>query len=81
MKDILLNGFKDIVPCKDCNDRKCMCHVSCEKYKQWKHNHELMKHNVREENKYMFTHNQYVFRNKVLPYISQKRYGIGIHHC
>ena len=29
-----------MTPCKDCKDREFKCHGKCERYKQWKRDHD-----------------------------------------
>ena len=36
-------------PCKDCADRKLLCHGSCEKYKAWKEESERVAKQIRLE--------------------------------
>ena len=35
-----------ITPCKGCTDRHEACHSTCEKYKDWKQEFEVLKANV-----------------------------------
>lgn len=35
-----------ITPCKGCTDRHEACHSTCEKYKDWKQEFEILKSNV-----------------------------------
>lgn len=35
--------YKEIAPCKDCNDRSVGCHSSCERYKKWAQDYDEQK--------------------------------------
>lgn len=37
------------VPCKDCENRKSECHISCERYKQFHMENEQIKKNRRKD--------------------------------
>lgn len=79
MWGIVLNGYCDSGPCKGCDERKYLCHASCKKYEQWKHDHELVKERIRSE-KVAYTCTKWRYCSKILPY-QKKRYGIGINQC
>lgn len=39
----------DVVPCKDCSERELYCHSTCEKYSNWKKEHEELKAKISKE--------------------------------
>ena len=41
-----------ISPCKDCTERNMKCHGKCERYKNWKHEHEEAREKLRNKNQY-----------------------------
>ena len=41
--------FKGKNPCYMCEDRYGGCHAECEKYKEWKENHEKNRENIQAE--------------------------------
>lgn len=38
-----------ICPCRDCEDRKFLCHSSCERYQKWKDEYETVRDGLAEE--------------------------------
>ena len=38
-----------ICPCRDCEDRKFLCHSSCELYQKWKDDYETVRDGLAEE--------------------------------
>lgn len=39
-------------PCRGCEDRKFLCHSSCERYKQWKTEYETITQGLKAEKEY-----------------------------